>query len=138
MYRTEASLRVLVNAIETYRDAHGAYPPAGPKGLDAAVRYLSRNVDYMPGGAPLDAWDRPFHYVPHAQYAEPGSAALRNSRGGFHAPNSYQVYSSGADGDPGLANSAAAGDNITSWDARRSWRAVYRTLNRQYTKERGR
>ncbi|HIJ74679.1 MAG TPA: hypothetical protein HPP83_11320, partial [Candidatus Hydrogenedentes bacterium] len=50
MYRTEAGLTALAKAIETYRDAHGAYPPAGIEGLRLATDYLSRDADYFPDG----------------------------------------------------------------------------------------
>lgn len=135
MYRTEAALRALATAVEAYRDAHGAYPPGGPAGLDAAVRLLSRKVDYMPGGAPEDAWGRPFRYVPHTQYEAPDSPALRAPGGAPYAPGAFQLYSDGADGDSGLANPGAQRDNITNWDAARSWRPVYRAATTPYARE---
>jgi len=124
MYRTEADLAALVKALEVYREAYGAYPPRGAAGLRLATDHLSRNADYLPDGPPPDAWGRPYCYVPHTEYAEPGSGALRMDEE-FAAPDTYQVYSAGADGDPGLESAEARRDNICNWDPDKSWRAVY-------------
>jgi hypothetical protein len=130
MYRTESDLRLLANAVEEYREAFGVYPVAGSEGLEAAVRHLSRHVDYLGGELPTDAWGRPFHYVPHVQYGWPDLPVLRGPDG-FLAPRAYQLYSAGADGAPDTL-----ADNITSWDADRSWRSLYRALNQQYFRNR--
>lgn len=135
MYRTEATLRLLVRAVDGYRAAHGAWPPAGPEGLERAVAHLSRNVNYLPEGVPRDAWDRAYVYVPADEYDGPDSLALRGPDGAWHAPGACQIYSRGADGDAGIGNPAAQRDNIVSWDPDRSWRPHYRTLNRRYRKE---
>ncbi len=136
MYRTEASLTALARAIDGYRIAKGAWPPPGPEGLKMATDHLSREAGYLPDGPPSDAWGRPFVYVPSDAYAAPGSRALPNAEGGYCAPDSYQVYSMGADGDPGLEQPAAAEDNIVRWDDSRPWRALYRVLNDAFMAER--
>jgi hypothetical protein len=125
MYRTEADLRALVTAVEMYRRHLGVYPPGGREGLRAATKHLSRNVDYLPQGPPNDGWDRPYVYVPHTEYARLGSRAFTGPRGAF-APQTFQIYSVGRDGDAGLTNPELARDNIVSWDPDCSWRAVYK------------
>jgi len=54
MFRSEADLRALKTAVETYYADHHAYPPSGATGIDMANAYLSRNVQYHAGGAPAD------------------------------------------------------------------------------------
>lgn len=119
MYRTEADLVALANAIDAYYEAKGVYPPAGEAGVAVALEHISQTVDYFPGGPPLDGWGRAFHYVPHFAYATSDSGALK--AGSYFAPDSYQLYSFGADGD-----AASRNDNITSWEPDRPWRNVYR------------
>jgi len=130
MYRTEADLAGLAKAVDTYFRDHGGYPPAGPEGLRAATDNLSRNANYFPHGPPPDAWGRPYHYVPHAAY-EADPTALK--AGGAHcAPDSYQLYSAGADGEAGIDEPGRRRDNICTWDETRSWRAVYGESNREF------
>jgi hypothetical protein len=136
MYRTEASLAGLVRAVEGYRHDTGAWPPPGPEGLKMATDHLSRAASYFPDGPPPDAWGRPFVYVPGDTYAAPGSSALRDARGGHFAPDSFQLYSVGADGNPGLEQGSAAEDNIVSWDDSRPWRALYHKMNKAFMLER--
>jgi hypothetical protein len=119
MYRTEADLRSLMTAIETYYAYKGVYPPPGEAGIAVALAHLSQTVDYFPDGAPLDGWGQAFVYVPHFAYRGGESGALKD--GDYFAPDSYQLYSVGADGD-----AETVADNITSWDADRSWRRIYR------------
>ncbi len=123
MYQTEADLASLANAIDAYHDAKGVYPPSGEVGLAVALDHISQTVDYFPDGAPLDGWGRAFHYVPHFAYPSKDSGALRGEI--YFAPDTYQLYSLGEDGDSGKADRAAQADNITSWDRERSWRNVY-------------
>ncbi len=137
MFRTEADLRALVTAIETYNDNWGVYPPPGPMGIRAATDFLSRNVAYLPGGPPFDAWGHPYQYVPATAYGEPGSGALRGEDD-YYAPGTYQLYSPGMDGDPGLAETLKQRDNITSWEATRPWRAVYAQRQKKYLLDQGR
>lgn len=113
MYRTEADLLALKKAIETYHSLNGALPPAGPQGLELAARALSRNVDYLPLGPPLDGWEQGFFYspTPEQEYNETRQA--------------YALYSAGMDGIPGNQ------DDITNADPRRTWRTVYTKRQRQ-------
>ena len=126
MYRTEADLAALAKAVNLYCESYGAYPPGGTDGLRLATDHLSRNAAYFPSGPPNDAWAEPFVYVPNREYGETKAQALRRD-GTFFAPETYQLYSMGADRDP-----ARQTDNITSWDAAKSWRAKYRELNKRY------
>jgi hypothetical protein len=138
MFRTEADLRALKTAVETYHTDHHAYPPSGAKGLDMANAYLSRNVQYHAGGAPADGWGNRFQYVPAREYDTEGSVALRDEDGDFFAQDSYQLYSPGMDGDPGFEETLKQRDNIVSWDADRSWRPVYSERQKKFFMERGR
>jgi hypothetical protein len=137
MYRTEADLASLVTAVRTYRQDLGEYPPAGPEGLRMATDYLSRIGNYLPAGPPLDGWDQAFVYVPSGAYAEAGSMALEKG-GVYFAPDSFQLYSVGMDGDPGLHDPYKQRDNITSWDSAKDWRSLYRERHRKYFTEEGR
>ena len=135
MFRTEAELRVLVKAVDTYHQTYGAYPPPGSEGLLKAVAHLDRNVNYLPSGPPTDGWDRPFHYVPGDRYNEPGSDTLRDTTLYPYSPDTYQIYSLGADGKAGTGESSEQRDNITNWDDMRPWRTIYRELNRTYLQD---
>jgi Type II secretion system (T2SS), protein G len=132
MYRTEAGLAALGKALDVYHGANGAYPPPGQEGLGMAVAALSKKMDYMPGQVYLDSWDRPWHYVAAPRYAGPGSEALLTADGSYCAPDSYQLYSLGADGEAGLASAPERGDNICSWDAGKPWRAAYEAYQRAF------
>jgi len=123
MYRTEADLASLVNAIDSYYEAKGVYPPPGDVGLATALDHISEAVDYFPGGPPSDGWGRAFRYVPHFAYPTKDSGALKD--GAYFAEDGYQLYSLGADGDAGKTNARARADNITSWERDRPWRDVY-------------
>lgn len=127
MYRTEADLSALKKALSVYQDAFGTYPPGGVEGLRMATDYLSRKARYLPGGPPPDGWGQTYFYVPAFGYEVPGSVALRGDAG-FLEPDGYQLYSAGADGDPGGTNPEARMDNIVSWDAGKTWRRVYDAL----------
>ncbi len=135
MYRSEADLRSLVTALDAYLDAHGSLPPAGQDGLKMATDLLSEKGHYMPGGPPADGWGRAFTYIPSEQYSESDSAALKID-GKFFAPDSYQVYSRGEDGDHGIAGSDGAKDNINNWDTEKKWRDHYRSLNERFMSDR--
>ncbi len=135
MYRTEAALAALEKAVRQYLLEYGAYPPAGETGLRLAVGCLSRDVDYLPGGPPLDGWGRPFRFVPASQYAEPQWEAVEGPRG-YYNPDTCQLFSLGADGKAGVNDPTAQADNITNWDKDQSWRAVYTRLQEQYRLER--
>jgi len=137
MFRTEADLRALKTALDTYQVEYGAYPPPGPEGLGMAMAYLSRNVQYHAGGAPADGWGREYQYVPADAYAREGSVALRGDDGYF-APETYQLYSPGMDGNPGFEETLKQRDNITSWDDDKSWRTLYSERQKKYFLERGR
>jgi hypothetical protein len=129
MYRTEADIAFLVTAVDTYFRDTGAYPPTGQEGLRLATDHLSRTANYIPHGPPADAWGNTYHYVSHEHYAEPGSGALQYADQ-YCAPERYQLYSPGADGDPGLGDPSKQRDNICSWDASKPWRRVYRAANK--------
>ncbi|MBX7254764.1 MAG: type II secretion system protein GspG [Candidatus Hydrogenedentes bacterium] len=131
MFRTEATLRSLANAIETYRADLGAYPPAGEMGLSLATAYLSKTVNYLPEGPPQDAWNHSYYYVPSDAYQAPGSVALKLDEK-YLAPTTYQLYSAGIDGDPGIEDPRKRADNISSWDSDRAWRAKYYHLQQAY------
>ncbi len=133
MYRTEADLASLVKVVELYRQDCGAYPPAGVTGLVLATKAVSRRVDYFPGGPPPDGWERPFCYVPAAQYEEAGTGALGNG-GLYFAPDTFQIYSMGEDGDAGIDDPVRREDNIVSWESRKPWRTVYGQRNAAYKK----
>ena len=131
MYRTEADLRALSTSIRAYVDAHGVYPPQGAAGLQSATACISHKADYFPQGPPLDGWGRPFCYVSHTDYQREGSGAIMQ-QGMYLAPDTYQLYSCGADGDSGLDDIAARRDNICSWDPAKTWRTVYHELQTTY------
>lgn len=131
MYRTEADLAALAKAVDLYFEADKAYPPGGPEGLRLATDHLSRNAAYFPYGPPNDAWAEPFTYVPHKEYGKTDLQALRHD-GVFLAPETYQLYSTGADRASGVDDPAGQADNVTSWDEAKSWRAKYQTLNKRY------
>ncbi len=131
MYRTEADLALLVTAVESYFNAHRRYPPAGPEGLRIATDHLSKTVDYLPDGPPLDAWGQPYCYAPHTAYRKTGAGALRGDDG-YYAAETYQIYSLGADRDPGIDDPVKRQDNISSWDASKSWRTVYHARNKAF------
>ena len=137
MFRTEADLRALMTAVETYKSELGVFPPSGPEGLRLATDFLSRNVEYLPGGPPMDAWGNAYQYSPSSQYGAPGSPALSGDSG-FFAPESYQLYSPGMDGEAGAEETLKQRDNITSWDGARSWRSVYSERQKKFLLERGR
>ncbi|MCL4216299.1 MAG: type II secretion system protein GspG [Candidatus Hydrogenedentes bacterium] len=130
MFRTEADLTALSHAVDVYREQEGAYPPPGLDGLERAAAALSRNMDYFAKGPPRDAWDLPYIYVPATEYANETRKALKDGAGGWFAPDTFQLYSTGADGEAGLTNPEAQRDNITSWDKTKSWRKIYRNLPR--------
>ena len=132
MYRAETDLTAMAKAVDTYFNTHGAYPESGSEGLRRATAHLSSSADYFPTGPPLDPWYRPYVYVRHTDYRKPGSWALHVPEG-FHAPNTYQLYSKGADGVAGLDDEAQRRDNICHWDRAKSWRPLYKT--RTATKE---
>lgn len=136
MNRTEAALTVLVTALRTYKTDFGVYPPTGQEGLRLATKHLSRNVNYMPDDNALDAWGQPFVYVPSADFAKPGSGALEE-RGVYSAPDSFQLYSVGMDGDAGENAIAKRADNITSWDENHSWRETYFRRHQDFFREHG-
>ena len=135
MYRTEADLAGLARALDGYHAEHGQYPPAGAEGLRMATEHLSKIAAYFPGGPPPDGWDRPYCYVPAAQYDDAEAGALR-AEGGFCAPGAYQLYSLGADGAAGVDREADREDNISNWDRTRPWRKVYREINKAFMRER--
>jgi len=119
MYRTEAEMAGLAQAIESYKEANGSYPPPGAEGLRRATEHLSRVKDFYPDGPPPDGWGRPYFYVPHTEYEKADFQAQRCGEG-WCAPSGFQLFSAGADGKPGTE------DDITSWDELRLWRDDYR------------
>ena len=127
MYRTETILTVLANAVDAYHAEYGTYPGPGRPGLDAAINLLATKANYLPGGTPYDAWGRPYRYIPSTAYNAPGSEALRCGQD-FCQPETYQLYSAGADGHPGVDDDATRVDNITSWEPDKPWRAVYHAM----------
>ena len=135
MYRTEADIAFLKKAVENYHALKGVYPPAGPEGLLEATRLLSAKANYLPDGPPPDGWGRPYRYVPHAQYGEPQWQAIRCGDA-CCAPDTYQIYSEGADGDPGIDDPAKRQDDICSWDESKAWRTAYREANKAFMKTR--
>ena len=135
MYRTEADLASLAKAVDVYYADHGQYPSAGESGLRLATDHLSRKVDYFAGGPLRDAWGQPYTYAPHSQYPEPEAGALE-ANGEYFAADTYQIYSAGADGEPGIDKPHRRLDNICSWDKSRSWRPVYRELDEVFSRRR--
>jgi hypothetical protein len=129
MYRAESDVAALRKALDTYHGLHGVYPPGGAEGLRMATDALSRNVQYFPAGPQPDPWGRPFVYVPAPEYTPQN--AFRGP-GGYLEPDTYQLHSAGADGDPGLDNPGSRADNINSWDTTRGWRKHYASLNAEW------
>lgn len=132
MYRTEADLTALATVIRMYHEAHGVYPPGGPLGFQMAIQDLSKSTQYFPGGAPPDAWGYPYQYIPLNEYERAGSTALRASTGSFFAPDTFQLYSTGMDGQTGVDDPQARRDNVTNWEESKPWRDVYRERQRTY------
>lgn len=137
MYRAEAGLAALMKAVETYQAAYGAYPPAGREGLRQAAAHLSGAANFLPDGPPLDPWGRDYVYAPSREYDVADSLALRDESG-FYSAQTYQLYSMGADGDPGIDQPGARRDNISNWDPEKPWRSVYKERNRLFMRERRR
>ncbi len=135
MYRTEADIAFLKKAVENYYKIKGSYPRAGQEGLNEAARLLSANANYLPGGAPPDAWGHEYCYVPHESYGDPQWHAL-SVNGVYCEGGTYQVYSAGMDGDPGVEDLSKRADNITAWDESKSWRPVYRAANKSFLRNR--
>lgn len=123
-------LTVLAKAVDAYHAEYGAYPPSGRTGLDAAIDLLSRKADYLPDGTPFDAWGRPYRYIPAAEYETAETGALRRGEG-FCRPETYQLYSTGADGRTGANDISGRADNITCWQPEKPWRAVYHEAHEQ-------
>lgn len=136
LYRTEVGLTALVKAVETYKNDLGVYPPAGQEGLTLATRHLSRNANYMPEQQDVDSWGHPYIYVPASDYAQPNSGAMRE-RDAYFAPDTFQIYSVGLDGDAGQEAPLRRRDNVTSWESDRPWRPVYKELHKQYFLKKG-
>jgi hypothetical protein len=132
MYRTEVDLRALVTALETYRDAHGAYPPSGPEGMALAVEVLSGEPGYMPDGPPPDAWGRPFRYLAAGDYEGAGAQAFSDGDEYF-VHSEFQLFSVGADGEAGYDDTAPQRDNINNWERHKGWRAHYHELQEAFT-----
>jgi hypothetical protein len=131
MYRTEADLTALKKALNMYYAEYHIYPPAGPQGLRLATDFMSRKGRYLPGGPPPDAWDRPYFYVPSAEYAANDEVAIKNGEQ-FLAPDTYQLYSRGADGLTGALGASGGKDNIVSWDDSKRWRTEYDRLQSEW------
>lgn len=135
MYRTEADLWMLRHAIEQYHEKNGVYPPSGREGLEKAIETFGQGADYLPGGPPPDAWGRPFHYAPHTAYGEDGVEVFQTEKR-YEAPETFQLFSPGASGEPGFDDAEARRDTITSWEPDRPWRGAYRRLNEAFMEER--
>jgi len=129
MYRTEADIASLVRAVELFKEARGEYPPPGLDGLRQATDFISGARAFFPDGPPPDAWGRPYKYVPHTDYDNPDWGAQRCGKS-FCAPNAFQIYSAGADGEAGTR------DDITPWDKSRPWRPVYNLMHEDFVKRR--
>ncbi len=112
MYRTEADLAMLGNALDHYRSEYGRYPQPGAEGLAAATEFLSETGNYLPGGPPSDGWGRPYVYAT--------------------AQDSARVYSLGADGINGREGIPGSPDDIGADGASRSYRTHYRALQREF------
>lgn len=132
MYRGEATLTTLGNAVRAYHQRHGVWPPRGHEGLAAALRDFSARADYYPEGVPSDPWGGSWVYVPAPAYAAAPDLVLRDAAGRPFAPRTFQLYSRGSDGAAGPGDAAANADNLMSWDAGRSWRPVYRQRQRAH------
>lgn len=131
MYRTEADMALLRKAILVYYDTYEVYPPGGEHGLSIAME-LFTNVDrFLPEGLPADGWEEAFVYVPHSEYGMPESSALLVNDG-FEAPESFQLFSRGADGKAGASASSEREDNIVSWEKSKNWRPTYKKLQRTF------
>ena len=129
MYRTEADVAALARAVEMFKQARGQYPPPGIEGLRQATDFVSGSRGFFPDGPPPDAWGRPYKYVAHTDYGNPGWGALRCGDS-FCALDSYQLYSVGADGETGTR------DDISSWDNSMPWRPVYNLMNEEFIENR--
>ena len=129
MYRTEADIASLARAVELYKEARGEYPPPGLDGLRQATDFVSGARGFFPDGPTPDAWGRPYKYVAHTDYANPDWGAQRCG-GSFCAPNEFQIYSAGADGEAGTP------DDILGWDQSRPWRPVYNLMNEDFMRNR--
>jgi general secretion pathway protein G len=86
-------IKRLENVLETYRMDNSRYPST-EQGLEALVREPTGDPvprNYQPGGyirggvVPVDPWDEPY------QYRQPGD----------HNPHSFDLWSLGADNNPG-------------------------------------
>jgi len=132
MYRTEANLTAIESAIRAYSDRYDALPPSGRKGLQLAVDELNREVTFFPEGVPRDGWGRGYIHVNSDDYKSENSMAIRDAASElYHNPGGYQLYSLGQDGKRSAEDGQMAGDrlnedNINNWDAKQSWRNVYK------------
>ncbi|MDZ4860961.1 MAG: type II secretion system protein GspG [Candidatus Hydrogenedentes bacterium] len=136
MYRTESALTALVTAVNTYKADLGMYPPAGQDGLVRAMRHLSKTANYMPQTEALDSWGNPFIYAPSDSYASTNSGAMRDDNA-YYAPDTYQLYSVGMDGDAGANSIYKQMDNITNWDGEKPWRETYHRRHQEFFLKRG-
>jgi general secretion pathway protein G len=98
----KAQIAQLESALEFYRMDNSRYPTT-ELGLEALIREPPSGArNYPTGGylkkkdALLDPWDEPF------QYESPGQ----------HNPNTFDLWSQGADGEPGGDD---AGADIGNW-----------------------
>jgi hypothetical protein len=124
MYRTEAQMQSLLSSIDKHHKMYGEYPPSGIDGQKAAVDALNATVQYLTE-LPRDAWGRHFVYIRSADYDNEAGAIKNLETGGFHNPETYQLYSLGMDGQPSIT------DSINNWDKNRSWRKVYEDRQKQ-------
>jgi hypothetical protein len=136
MYRTEANLTAIESAIRAYSDRYDALPPSGRKGLQLAIDELNREVTFFPEGVPRDGWGRTYVYVNSDDYGSEDSMAIKDAASElYHNPGRYQLYSPGQDGKRSAEDGPMAGDrlnedNIDNWDAKQSWRNVYKSRAR--------
>jgi general secretion pathway protein G len=97
----KAQIEMLVTTLDGYRLSTGSYPTT-EQGLQALYERpsidppINWNGPYLSKPVPLDPWQRPYYYV------FPGQ----------QNPNGFDLYSLGADGQPGGTGENA---DIVSW-----------------------
>ncbi len=131
MYRAEAEIHILAQAVRKYASDHGAYPPPGAGGLARALENAEAARDFFPEGQAVDPWGRPYGYTPHTHYADADGPVFR-SNGDFAAPDAFQLFSLGESGAAGLEGEGAQEDVITSWEPNQPWRRIYHQRQQAY------
>jgi len=130
MELTEKTLAVLSKAIDMYYEEFKVYP--SQRQFGAVMDPRNNSGKLLGGELPSDGWSHFFYYVPNTEYKKPASGAFA-ANGKYFNPDKYQLYSAGADLDPGHYTAAQQKDNINIWDESKPWRLVYEELNKTYS-----